>query len=88
MIRTRSPNLIECRAGSRFKSMFGALTDLSSDSITCLCFNGDQGREPEIWPLPGPNGALLENPPRLVSMYVCWIRMVGDPKGEDHTRYV
>ena len=76
--RTQSFNLIERTAGARFTTLFGALTEVSLDSVTSLCFNGDQGREPQTWPLPSPNSALLQNLPRLTSIYVCWTCVVED----------
>ena len=76
--RTRLFNLIERTAGARFTTLFCALGEVSLDSVTVLCFNGDQGREPQIWPLPSPNGALLENLPHLTSIYVCWTCVVED----------
>ena len=76
--RTHSFNLIERTAGARFTTLFCALNEVSLDSVTGLCFNGDQGREPQTWPLPSPNGALLENLPHLTSVYVCWTCVVED----------
>ena len=76
--RTRSFNLSERTAGARFTTLFGALTEVSLDSVTSLCFNGDQGREPRTWPLPSPNSALLGNLPHLTSIYVCWNCVVED----------
>jgi hypothetical protein len=76
--RTQTFNFIERTAGARFTTLFGSLTEVSLDSVTSLCFNGDQGREPQTWPLPSPNGALLENLPHLASIYVCWACVVED----------
>jgi hypothetical protein len=76
--RTQSFNLSERTAGARFTTLFGALTEVSLDSITSLCFNGDQGREPQTWPLPSPNSALLRNLPHLTRIYVCWTCVVED----------
>ena len=76
--RTHSFNLIERTAGARFTTLFGALNEVSLDSVTALCFNGDEGREPQNWPLPSPNAALLENLPHLTSIYVCWVCVVED----------
>ena len=76
--RTQSFNLIERTAGARFTTLFGALSEISLDSVTSLCFNGDQGREPQTWPLPSPNNALLENLPNLTGIYVCWTCVVED----------
>ena len=76
--RTQSFNLIERTAGARFTTLFGALAEVSLDSVTSLCFNGDQGREPQTWPLPSPNGALLQNLPHLTRLYLCWTCVVED----------
>jgi len=76
--RTQSFNLTERTAGARFITLFGALTEVPLDSVTSLCFNGDQGREPQTWPLPSPNSALLECLPHLTSIYVCWTCVVED----------
>jgi hypothetical protein len=55
-------------AGARFTTLFCALDEVSLDSVTTLCPNGDQERESQTWPLPGsPNGALLENLPTHLS---------------------
>jgi hypothetical protein len=63
---TQSFNLIERTAGARFTTLFCALDEVSLDSVTALCPNGDQERESQTWPLTGsPNGALLENLPAL-----------------------
>ena len=76
--RTQSFNLSERTAGAQFTTLFGALTEVSLDSVTSLCFDGDQGREPQTWPLPSPNGALLGNLPHLTSIYVYWNCVVED----------
>jgi len=76
--RTHSFILIERTAGARFITLFCSLAEVSLDSVTSLCFNGDQGREPRTWPLPSPNGALLENLPRLTNIHVGWICVVED----------
>ncbi|KAF9650328.1 hypothetical protein BDM02DRAFT_3127798 [Thelephora ganbajun] len=76
--RTQLFILIERTAGARFTTLFGGLTEVSLDSVTCLCFNGDKGREPQTWPLPSPNSALLRNLPHLISIYVCWTCVVED----------
>lgn len=76
--RTQSFNLIERTAGARFTTLFCALNEVPLGSVTALCFNGDQGREPQTWPLPSPNGALLENLPHLTRIYVCWTCVVED----------
>ena len=76
--RSQSFNLIERTAGARFTTLFCALNEVSLNSVTSLCFNGDQGHEPQTWPLPSPNGALLENLPHLTSIYVCWTCVVED----------
>lgn len=75
---TQSFNLVERTAGARFTTLFGALTEVALNSVTSLCFNGDQGREPQTWPLPSPNSALLENLPHLTGIYVCWTCVVED----------
>ena len=76
--RTQSFNLSERTAGARFTTLFGALNEVPLDSVTSLCFNGDQGREPQTWPLPSPNGALLGNLPHLTGIYVYWNCVVED----------
>jgi len=76
--RTHSFNLTERTAGARFTTLFSALTEVSLESVTSLCFNGDRGREPQTWPLPSPNGALLGNLPHLTSIYLCWSCVVED----------
>ena len=76
--RTQSFNLIERTAGARFTTLFGTLAEASLHSVTSLCFNGDQGREPQTWPLPSPNSALLQSLPHLTSIYLCWICVVED----------
>lgn len=77
-IRTQSFTLSERTAGARFTTLFGALTEARLDSVTPLCFNGHQGCEPQIWPGPSPNGALLGNLPHLTSIHLCWTCVVED----------